>query len=363
MRLNVKITLVILTFSLLITAAIIGGFFLLQSNWRSLNIGESMGSNVYIVESSVNEVTSNAEAIQLDVDSIVSTSFLDTIYLDSFLQFLPIIILGICITILCLTFFLWLILKKVYSNQLLAIIQDLNRLEKLSAETADNKAVSQMFSKLKERFDKNLEDYKRLGSYLTHEQKNAIAILRANLELEQSETENIQVLDRLTDSVDDILTLSNSTDELMNETVDVSMVCAEVCDMYCKSYPALTFSFDEKSSTIILAKQRWIYRAISNLVDNAIKYGNQQPVHISVEKKKESIVVKIKDLGKGIDPSVHEAIFKHKYRINGLKQDGYGIGLSVVSHVCDLCQGFVYVENNEDAGASFYLSFPSISLS
>lgn len=363
MRLNVKITAAILAFSLLITAAIIGGFFLLQSNWRNLNIGESMGDNVFIVEANTNDMISRLDTIEFNTDNVVSTTFLDTIYLDSFLQFLPMIILGICVTILSLTLLLWVVLKRIYSNQMLAIIQDLNRLEELSAETADNKAVSQIFSDLKERFDGNLEDYKRLGSYLTHEQKNAIAILRANLELEQSETENLQVLDRLTDSVDDILTLSNNTDERMNETVDVSMVCAEVCDMYRKSYPALTFSFDETSSTIILAKQRWIYRAISNLVDNAIKYGNQQPVHVSVKKKKGSIVVKIKDLGKGIDPSVHEAIFQHKYRINGLKQDGYGIGLSVVSHVCDLCQGFVYVENNEEAGAAFYLSFPSLLLS
>ncbi|MEI5991049.1 sensor histidine kinase [Enterococcus crotali] len=358
MRVNLKISLTVLSFAFFIILIISGGFFAIKSNWHSLNIGQSIGSAVYVVNETMAQPTAT---IELKASELVSTQALDDIYLNSLLKYLPMIILVVCSAILVLTMTLWVVLRRIYTKQMVSIIHDLQFLEKFSEEKVEDKSVAEAFKQLKDKVDGNLNDYKRLSSYLTHEQKNAIAILRANLELQQNDTGNLHILDRLTDSIDDILTLSNSTEETMSESVDVSMICAEVCDTYRKSYPMLTFSFDEIDSTLILGKNRWIYRAVSNLVDNAIKYGDNKPIEVSVNNRKGSIIVEIKDHGKGIDPAVHATIFNHNYRINGLKQDGYGIGLSVVSHVCDLCRGFVYVESEKDQGSTFYLSFPQIS--
>ena len=71
-----------------------------------------------------------------------------------------------------------------------------------------------------------------------------------------------------------------------------------------------------------------------------------------------SVVVKVSDHGIGICEEEQEKIFQHHYRIQELKKDGYGIGLSLVQHVCDLCGGFVYVESTPHVETSFYLSFP-----
>lgn len=361
MRVNFKISLTVLAFAFFVMLILSGGFFAVKSNWSSLNIGQSIGSAVYVVNDATKPVAQPAETIELKASELVSTEALDNIYLNGLLKYLPMVILAVCSAILVLTMTLWFVLRRIYTKQMVSIIHDLQFLEKFSEEQVEDRSVAKAFKQLKEKFDGNLDDYKRLSSYLTHEQKNAIAILRANLELEQDENRNLHILDRLTDSIDDILTLSNSTEEAMSEQVDVSLICAEVCDAYRKSYPNLTFYFDEIESTLILGKNRWIYRAVSNLVDNAIKYGDGKPIEVSVNNRKGSIIVEIKDFGKGIDPKVHATIFNHNYRINGLKQDGYGIGLSVVSHVCDLCQGFVYVESKKNQGSTFYLSFPKIA--
>lgn len=361
MRVNLKISLTVLTFAFFVILIISGGFFAVKSNWSSLNIGQSIGSAIYVVNDTKEAISQPTATVELKASEMVSTKALDDIYLTSLLKYLPMIILIVCSAILVLTMTLWVVLRRIYTKQMVSIIHDLQFLEKFSEEKVEDKSVAKAFQQLKDKFDGNLNDYKRLSSYLTHEQKNAIAILRANLELKQNETGNLLILDRLTDSIDDILTLSNSTEEAMSEQVDVSLICAEVCDTYRKSYPNLLFSFDEIDATLILGKNRWIYRAVSNLVDNAIKYGDNKPVEVSVTNQKGSIIVEIKDHGKGMDSDVHTAIFNHNYRINGLKQDGYGIGLSVVSHVCDLCKGFVYVESEENKGSTFYLSFPQIS--
>ncbi|MGX2943979.1 sensor histidine kinase [Enterococcus alishanensis] len=362
MRLNFKMTVVMVTFSLLVTAVLISSFFLVRTNILQMNVADSLGDNFFVenIQDAKIEITSASEGQNIS-QFAVSSDRLDSIYMNEYFKYLPSIALVVCSVILLLTFLLWAVLRKIYNKQILAITHDMNFIEDLSIETIKDQAVANAFGTIKQKFDGHLSDYKRLNSYLTHEQKNAIAVLRNNIELESAGQTNLQVLDRLTDSIDDILTLSNNQGDLTEEKVDVALICAEVCDLYQKYYPQLYFRFDEEAATMIYGKDRWIYRAISNLVDNAIKYGQGKPIEVVVEKLKESIIVKVKDQGCGIPERKQSEIFSHNYRVRGLKQDGYGIGLSVVMHVCNLCRGFVYLESEENQGSVFYLTFPSES--
>lgn len=171
-------------------------------------------------------------------------------------------------------------------------------------------------------------------------------------------TEGLEKLDDIANGIDDILTLSENVDTAPQTIVDVAVVCAEVFDSYKRTAPNLNFDFDEDDDTEILAKSRWIYRAIANLLDNAVKYGEDKPILLSVKAKNGSVIVTVKDNGIGIDEDKQEMIFGNRYRINELNQDGYRIGLSLVSHVCDLCGGFITVDSEPGKGSAFYLSFP-----
>lgn len=154
------------------------------------------------------------------------------------------------------------------------------------------------------------------------------------------------------------MTLAGDKDESV-EVIDVSLICAEVCDAYKKFYPHLNFSFAEEEALEILGKERWVYRAISNLLDNAVKYGRDKEINVHVGTEKNSVIVSVEDRGYGLDEEKRQQIFEHNYRVNGWKEDGYGIGLSVVKHVCNLCKGAAYVESTKGKGSIFYLSFPS----
>ncbi|RDY25089.1 sensor histidine kinase [Romboutsia weinsteinii] len=257
----------------------------------------------------------------------------------------------------------------VISNFLLLII--LNRLElKERLEIANNiknikdeeeilsldPIMSKVYKELKDKFDSHIEDYKRLNSYLTHEQKNAIAILRTSLEINKDQ-ELLLTLDKVSDSVEDVLAISdvNNNDDM--HEIDIALICAQVCDNYTKIYKKLSFDFDEDDNTSIYGKEKWIYRGISNLLDNAIKYGDGKEIHVNVKNKKGSVVISVEDNGIGINKSNMKKIFYDRFRINELNKDGYGIGLSLVKHVCTLCDGFVWVESEEDKGSTFYLAF------
>ena len=216
--------------------------------------------------------------------------------------------------------------------------------------------MSHVYKELKDKFDSHMQDYKRLNSYLSHEQKNAIAILRTSLELKGDE-ELIKTLDKVSDSVEDILAISDINNfEDMHE-IDVALLCAEVCDHYSKVYKNLYFDFDEDDNMSIYGKEKWIYRGISNLLDNAIKYGRGKDIYVKVRNEKSSVIISVQDNGIGMNKSSMQKIFYDRFRINDLNKDGYGIGLSLVKHVCSLCDGFVWVESEEGKGSTFYLVF------
>lgn len=253
-------------------------------------------------------------------------------------------------------FILLVLLKKIDFKNRMEIINNIEGIEDNEETLNADPIMAQVYKELKDRFDSHIEDYKRLNSYLSHEQKNAIAILRTSLELSESK-ELISTLDKVSDSVDDILAISDTKNKEEMYEVDIVLICAEVCDHYATVYNNLFFNFDEDANTSIYGKEKWIYRAISNLIDNAIKYGEGRDIIVNVKNEKGSVIIIVQDKGIGMDKASMKKIFYDRYRINELNKDGYGIGLSLVKHVCNLCDGLAWVESEENKGSTFYLVF------
>lgn len=205
-------------------------------------------------------------------------------------------------------------------------------------------------------------DFENLSSYITHEQKNSLALLRAMIQNGHpviSERVMAQ-LDHMVRSLDNILTLSSNVGKL--EKVDLLLVCGTAVDEYKKIYHDISFDFDEERSLTIAGNELMVYRAVSNLIENAIKYGQDGPIAVYVSAQRDCPYVSVRDQGIGIRMEQQEKIFESRYRIGNRKKDGYGIGLSLVRHVAELCGGFVWVESRENGGSEFKLIFPAFTL-
>jgi len=97
--------------------------------------------------------------------------------------------------------------------------------------------------------------------------------------------------------------------------------------------------------------------AFTNLIDNALKYGDN--CEISVEVKKSSYVVGIKDKGEGIPDKLKPKLFKKFERIWGENEiKGTGLGLSIVKYIVNLHNGKVWVEDNCPHGCVFLVELP-----
>ncbi|OUR95377.1 hypothetical protein A9Q84_16200 [Halobacteriovorax marinus] len=109
-----------------------------------------------------------------------------------------------------------------------------------------------------------------------------------------------------------------------------------------------------------------IEQVLTNLIDNAYKYGNDAgQISITWERLEHVVVLKIEDDGPGIS-SLHQArIFERFYRVDSSRSrnlGGTGLGLSIVKHIIQKHNGHIEVYANALKGTTFKISLPQKSI-
>ena len=110
-------------------------------------------------------------------------------------------------------------------------------------------------------------------------------------------------------------------------------------------------------SDIFLIKQLLI-----NLIENAIKYGNNKKITIILEKR-EGIVAKIIDRGKGISKENLERVFEKFFREDKARsrsQGSYGLGLAIVKKIADILDIKVSIESEIGIGSRVSIDFKNL---
>lgn len=355
-----KVSRILLYYSLTVTACLILAFILFIS---SITVPES-NLPTYLFMMNMNKVTmliqngSFGGMSFLDLKpSIINKRNLEDYYVGALLQHIPILILCLVGILVTGTWVLSKILKVQHEKQALLLAKQLSSMDEEHIIMEQHPAIVKAYQEIKNKFEAYTLDYVRLSAYVTHEQKNILSLLRAKLQL-SDHGELTEEVDKVTDSLDDILTLSASKENTTMELVDTALLCANVCDEYRRLHPNIHFDFDDDANNTIIGRELWISRAVTNLVSNAVKYGGNSEIHVSVSNRKGSVIIAVSDGGEGIDEAEQEKLFDYQYRVGKLKKDGYGIGLSLVRHVCELCDGLCWVENRGARGTTFYMIFP-----
>ncbi|HYD84802.1 MAG TPA: ATP-binding protein [Opitutus sp.] len=114
---------------------------------------------------------------------------------------------------------------------------------------------------------------------------------------------------------------------------------------------------------IAQADQDRLRQVLSNLIDNAIKYGRSSgTVTISGRVLNETWAeVCVRDDGPGIPADARARVFERFYRADKARsreQGGTGLGLAIVKHVVQAHGGDVRVESELGQGAAFYFTLP-----
>lgn len=106
----------------------------------------------------------------------------------------------------------------------------------------------------------------------------------------------------------------------------------------------------------------WIEEVWANYISNSIKYGGRPPViELGASTNgQETVRFWIRDNGEGISPEAQATLFTEFVRLNEVKADGYGLGLSIVRRIVEKLGGEVGVESELGQGSTFYFTLPAV---
>lgn len=100
-------------------------------------------------------------------------------------------------------------------------------------------------------------------------------------------------------------------------------------------------------------------QVITNVITNAIRYGDGKPVSLNVEQKDQKILLSIKDQGPGIPVNDQERIFNLFERgITGEAFRGLGLGLYISKQIVIAHGGRIWVQSNNGKGSVFSIEMP-----
>jgi len=108
-----------------------------------------------------------------------------------------------------------------------------------------------------------------------------------------------------------------------------------------------------------------VERALANLMENATRYSNGEPVIIRARPVGDRAVIRVIDRGPGIAPADQDRIFEPFYRGDSSAADphpGSGLGLAIAKGFVEAGGGRIWVESSLGSGSTFVVELPAVPL-
>jgi signal transduction histidine kinase len=181
-----------------------------------------------------------------------------------------------------------------------------------------------------------------------------------NVLLEQSER-----LSLLIDNILDFARMEEGKREFEFEMVDIGPLLEELISTIQQQVRHEGFTVEAKIDTPlppIQADRAAITQAITNLIDNAIKYSaGAKEVYVRGFTENQYLIIAVRDFGVGIEPEEIEKVFERFYRGGDeltRTVKGSGLGLTLVKQIVQAHHGSVHVESEPGRGSTFSIRLP-----
>jgi signal transduction histidine kinase len=216
-----------------------------------------------------------------------------------------------------------------------------------------------------------LVQIKSVSDNIAHDLRTPLAIMRAKLErglasddqeLRVATRQALSELDKAMVTITALLRISEVESALRSSgfmQIDLSAICADLFEFYepLGRAKSIAMSLDASSPTPTLGDGDLMREALSNLIDNAIKFTPEGGVvRISAAIEADRPVIRVSDSGSGVEPGERDKIFDRFYRtIRNDRIPGSGLGLSIAAAIANLHDFDLRVEDNHP-GALFVMS-------
>ncbi len=240
--------------------------------------------------------------------------------------------------------------------------------------------LTSSFNEMLARLDNAFSTQKQFSANAAHELRTPLAVLQTNLEVfeKKQEPEMVEYRQlftmikeqtaRLSQLVGTLLDMTNLKSVPRTDQVALEELVDEVfCDLDPVAEKAgISIHFDDSSSqdshTDVTGSYVLLYRAVYNLVENAIKYNRPNgSVTVSVKEKNSQVMILVKDTGIGISPENQKKIFDPFFRVDKSRSramGGAGLGLALVDSIAREHGGSVKVLESNEKGSIIALMLP-----
>jgi heavy metal sensor kinase len=228
------------------------------------------------------------------------------------------------------------------------------------------------------RLESSFEQLRRFTADASHELRTPLSVIRGIGEAGLGETRTpaeykeamgsmLEEVDRLTNLVDTLLRLSHGdagTVRLSREAIDLGQLTRDVVSSLgiLAEERNQRLAVDVADGVSVNADRLVLREAVTNVVDNAIKYSPQgSNIDVRVHANGNQALLTVADEGPGIDAEHRERIFDRFFRLDEARSrdsGGTGLGLAIAKWAVEVNGGHISVETGANGGSVFRIVLP-----
>ena len=217
------------------------------------------------------------------------------------------------------------------------------------------------FNTMQEQLRRYLQERTQMLAAISHDLQTPLTRMRLRIEKVSDLTLRSKLagdLSAMQDTIRDGLDLAHSMHSLEpTQRTDfdsiLDSVCADAVDA------GQNVSLHGVTGASISARPSAMRRCLTNLIDNAVKYGAYAQVTVSLGTG--HVVVRVRDGGPGIPENQLQSVFTPFFRLeNSRSRDtgGTGIGLTIARNIAEKHGGTLYLRNHSEGGLEAILELP-----
>lgn len=218
------------------------------------------------------------------------------------------------------------------------------------------------FNEMQQRIRRFVEDRTQMLAAISHDLGTPITRLRLRAEFVEDEEQHRRMLADL-DDMERMVTsaLSFARNEAASEPhamVDLRTLLQRVCDDMADAGHKITLDIGDEAIPYG-CRPAALRRALTNLIDNAIKYGRE--ARVSLEEDEDRVLIRIDDSGPGITEDLQEQAFRPFQRLEPSRSretGGTGLGLTVARTIVRAHGGDIALTNQSEGGLRVELRLP-----
>lgn len=219
---------------------------------------------------------------------------------------------------------------------------------------------------------------KRFFDNITHEMKTPLTIISGYVQIMTDKSFNDKEffdasilklkdeVDRMHNMVLELLDISKLESDIgvEFEKINISKLVYKVCeemDIKAQKYEIKIIKIIE-DNLVVFANEELLIRAIINIIDNSIKYGNiQSKIKVTVKSDSINCFLIVEDEGKGIPQDKIDKVFEPFYRIDkkySRENGSSGLGLAIVKNIIEEHKGIIDISSIENVGTKVVIKIP-----